>query len=140
MQLDTKLTFSESNLHKPGSLILYASGSKYIGRAEIRLSVKTLEPVPKDLALDVPKVQNSSVARHLVNCGRLVDPRQAYRVINRQLSGLRPWFTEGAAFTFSSLIYANSWNLQPVCLPCEDDHCDRRPPDNPYDLGGPCSL
>lgn len=48
------------------------------------------EHIPKSLALSASKIQNSSKVRHLVDCYRLNDPRQASRVICRKKSdGIR---------------------------------------------------
>ena len=60
-------------------------GSKYIGRTEQYLSIRIKEHLPKWLMQSEEKMPKSSITKHLLDTEHSVDPKVAFRVINKQI-------------------------------------------------------
>ena len=58
--------------------------SMYIGRTERRLSDRINEHVPKKLWMNTHRKYDSSIAKHLLETGHIVDPQTTFTIISRQ--------------------------------------------------------
>ena len=56
----------------------------YIGRTESRLSDRINEHVPKKLWMNTHRKYDSSIAKHLLETGHIVDPQTTFTIISRQ--------------------------------------------------------
>ena len=72
-------------------------GSKYIGRTERCLSTCIKEHLPKWLMQSEEKIPKSSITKHLLDTEHSVDPKVAFRVINKQIHSKSLKYAEACA-------------------------------------------
>ena len=80
-------------------------GSKYVGRTERYLSTRIKEHLPKWLLQSEEKIPKSSITKHLLDTKHSVDPKVAFRVINKQTRSKSLKYAELCAIIFEKHPY-----------------------------------